>query len=69
MSVVSLEPPHGERSSHPIDLFDELPFTGPNRLAGRYLRQFWTPVGVSWQLAAGRAKPITVMNEKFTLFR
>jgi 5,5'-dehydrodivanillate O-demethylase len=69
MSVVSLEPPHGGRSSNPIDLFKELPFTSPDRLAGRYLRQFWTPVGVSWQLQAGRAKPITVMNEKFTLFR
>jgi 5,5'-dehydrodivanillate O-demethylase len=69
MSVVSLGSPQDERPRVSIDLFEEVPFSGPGRLAGRYLRQFWTPVGVSEELKPGRAKPIHVMNEKFTLFR
>jgi 5,5'-dehydrodivanillate O-demethylase oxygenase subunit len=43
--------------------------TGPDTLAGRYLRRFWQPVMVADQLPAGRAKPIKIMNEDFTLYR
>jgi 5,5'-dehydrodivanillate O-demethylase len=43
--------------------------TGPGTLAGRYLRRFWQPVYESKQLPAGRAVPIRVLGEDFTLYR
>src|SRR5207245_5192386 len=42
---------------------------GPGTLAGRYLRTFWQPVYRAQDLPAGRAKPIRIMNEDFTLYR
>jgi 5,5'-dehydrodivanillate O-demethylase len=43
--------------------------TGPGTLAGRYMRMFWQPVYRSDDLAAGRAVPLRIMNEDFTLYR
>jgi 5,5'-dehydrodivanillate O-demethylase oxygenase subunit len=43
--------------------------TGPGTLAGRYLRRFWQPVMVADELKAGRAVPLRVMSEDFTLYR
>jgi 5,5'-dehydrodivanillate O-demethylase len=43
--------------------------TGPGTLAGRYLRSFWQPVQNADALPAGRAKPIRIMSEEFTLYR
>lgn len=43
--------------------------TGPGTLAGRYLRRFWHPVRKSNDLPRGRAFPIKIMNEDFTLYR
>jgi phenylpropionate dioxygenase-like ring-hydroxylating dioxygenase large terminal subunit len=43
--------------------------TGPGTIGGRYLRQFWQPIHLSAELAAGRAKPLHVMSEQFTLYR
>jgi 5,5'-dehydrodivanillate O-demethylase len=43
--------------------------TGPDTLAGRYMRHFWQPVYLSEDLLAGRAKPIRIMSEDFTLYR
>lgn len=43
--------------------------TGPGTLAGRYLRLFWQPVWLSRELGRGRAVPIQVMGEDFTLYR
>jgi 5,5'-dehydrodivanillate O-demethylase oxygenase subunit len=43
--------------------------TGPGTLAGRYLRRFWHPIFRAEELAAGKAKPIRVMGEDFTLYR
>jgi len=43
--------------------------TGPNTLAGRYLRMFWQPVHHSEDLPAGHAKPIKIMNVDYTLYR
>src|SRR3954451_8659959 len=43
--------------------------TGPGTLAGRYLRSFWQPVALSQDLPAGRALPIRIMSEDFTLYR
>lgn len=42
---------------------------GPGTLAGTFLRQFWQPIHIAAELPAGRAKPITIMGEKFTLYR
>jgi 5,5'-dehydrodivanillate O-demethylase len=42
---------------------------GPDTLAGAYLRRFWHPVAISASLDIGRAKPIRVLGEDFTLYR
>src|SRR5437773_5931166 len=43
--------------------------TGPGTLAGRYMRLFWQPVYVAADLLPGRAVPIRIMSEDFTLYR
>jgi len=42
---------------------------GPGTLAGDYLRQFWHPVHHSHDLPAGRAVPIRMLGQDFTLYR
>src|SRR6266540_3965102 len=42
---------------------------GPETLAGRFLRRFWQPVYCTHELPPGRAVPIRVMGEDFTLYR
>lgn len=49
--------------------YQDLARTGPGTIAGRFMRLFWQPVFVSEELAAGRAKPIRIMSEDFTLYR
>jgi len=43
--------------------------TGPDTLAGRYLRMFWQPVYRAEDLAPAQMRPIQIMSEKFTLYR
>lgn len=43
--------------------------TGADTLAGRFLRRFWYPIYRAQDLAAGRAVPLEVLSEKFTLYR
>jgi 5,5'-dehydrodivanillate O-demethylase oxygenase subunit len=43
--------------------------TGPGTIGGRYLRRFWQPIYLSRDLARGKAVPIRVMSENFTLYR
>jgi 5,5'-dehydrodivanillate O-demethylase oxygenase subunit len=43
--------------------------TGPGTLAGRYWRRFWNPVYCASDLPAGKARPITILGEEFTLYR
>jgi 5,5'-dehydrodivanillate O-demethylase len=43
--------------------------TGPGTLAGRYLRLFWQPVYIAENLSPGRAVPVRIMGEDFTLYR
>jgi 5,5'-dehydrodivanillate O-demethylase len=43
--------------------------TGPGTLAGRYMRMFWQPVYRAQDLAPGRAVPLRIMSEDFTLYR
>jgi 5,5'-dehydrodivanillate O-demethylase oxygenase subunit len=52
-------------------LRDEVDFahTGPGTLAGRYFRRFWIPVARLDDVPPGRAKPIQLLNEKFTYYR
>jgi 5,5'-dehydrodivanillate O-demethylase len=47
----------------------DLVFTGPGTLAGKYMRMFWHPVYRAEELTPGRAKPIRIMGEDFTLYR
>ena len=49
--------------------YKELEHTGPGTLAGTYMRMFWQPVYRSEDLKPGRAVPIRVMSEDFTLYR
>ena len=56
---------HRRRSVTPRDFVH----TGPGTLAGRYLRMFWQPVYYAVDLPAGRAVPIRIMSEDFTLYR
>jgi len=48
---------------------EDLESVGPESPAGRYLRKFWHPVHVAKDLPPGRAKPIEIFAEKFTLYR
>jgi 5,5'-dehydrodivanillate O-demethylase len=48
---------------------DDCVATGPGTLAGRYLRQFWQPVYHAPDLLPGRAAPLRVLGEDFTLYR
>ena len=43
--------------------------TGPGTLAGKYMRMFWQPVYRAKDLSIGRAVPIRIMSESFTLYR
>jgi 5,5'-dehydrodivanillate O-demethylase len=43
--------------------------TQPGTLSGRFLRRFWYPIYRSQDLPAGRAVPVEVLSEKFTLYR
>lgn len=42
---------------------------GPGTLAGRLLRSFWQPVYVANRLPAGKAVPLHILGEDFTLYR
>jgi 5,5'-dehydrodivanillate O-demethylase len=42
--------------------------TGPETIAGRFLRSFWQPIATAG-MAPGRARPVEIMGEKFTLYR
>jgi 5,5'-dehydrodivanillate O-demethylase len=47
----------------------DLEAVGPGSPAGRYFRLFWQPVFRAQDLKAGRARPIEILGEKFTLYR
>lgn len=49
--------------------FSDLEAVGPGTPAGRYLRLFWHPVMRLRDLAPGRAKPVEILGEKFTVYR
>ena len=43
--------------------------TGPDTLAGQFMRRSWHPVQLAEELVPGKAKPIRIMSEDFTLYR
>ncbi len=59
---------NGVRESSAQDWTDFV-HTGPGTLAGRYLRLFWQPIYRAEDLKPGRAVPVKVMSEDFTLYR
>ncbi|MBM2809659.1 MAG: pobA 2 [Chloroflexi bacterium] len=50
-------------------MLSELTRTGPGTLNGRFMRTFWHPIARVKDLPAGRAKPLRIMGEDFTLYR
>jgi len=54
------------RGSAQTENFSE---TGPGTDAGNYLRRFWQPIYHSADLARGRAVPLKILGENFTLYR
>lgn len=60
---------HGDRGSETVPPWSDFTHTGPDTLAGRYMRLHWQPVSAIDDLPAGRAKPIKVMSEELTLYR
>ena len=49
--------------------YEDLVSTKPETLAGTYMRRFWHPIHRAEELSAGKAKPIEIMSERFTLYR
>ena len=49
--------------------FPDLEQVGPDTPAGRYLRLFWHLVIRAQDLHTGRAKPLEILGEKFTIYR
>lgn len=59
----------GDSQEHVQNDWNDFVHTGPGTLSGRYLRSFWQPVYVARDLGLGRAVPIRIMSEDFTLYR
>jgi 5,5'-dehydrodivanillate O-demethylase len=59
----------GETSVKTMRKSTEFGSAKPGTAGGTFLRQFWQPVYLSSELPAGRAKPIRIMGENFTLYR
>ena len=55
----------GQKPSRDVDFAS----AGPGTPGGIFLRKFWQPICISSELAVGKAKPIHVMGEKYTLYR
>jgi 5,5'-dehydrodivanillate O-demethylase len=52
-----------------ISTFVDLEHVGPGTPAGNWMRQFWHPVYRAEDLEPGRAKPVRLLGEDFTLYR
>lgn len=68
MSATSPAAPTPLQSLPPRTKADYL-HTGPGTLCGRYLRQFWHPIHQASWLRPGKAAPVKIMGEEFTLYR
>jgi 5,5'-dehydrodivanillate O-demethylase oxygenase subunit len=67
MAAIAREADQGKSAD--VTPWTDFAHTGPGTLAGRYLRLFWQPVWFSKDIPAGRARPLRVMSEDFTLYR
>jgi 5,5'-dehydrodivanillate O-demethylase len=65
--MVAIEPTRVRRPR--TAAYRDYAHTGPGTLAGRYLRLFWQPVLKAADLPSGRARPLRVLGEDFTLYR
>jgi 5,5'-dehydrodivanillate O-demethylase len=63
--ATELERKRETRRRHQIDFVH----TGPDTLAGRYMRRFWHPCFRAEDLLSGHAKPLRILNQDFTLYR
>jgi 5,5'-dehydrodivanillate O-demethylase len=62
--------PANRANENEADLsYSDFVHTNPDTLAGRFMRMFWQPVYRSQDLPTGKAVPITIMGEEFTLYR
>jgi 5,5'-dehydrodivanillate O-demethylase oxygenase subunit len=50
-------------------VWKDFAYTGPDTIAGQYMRRFWQPIYVARDLKPGKAMPIRIMSEDFTLYR
>src|SRR5262245_18670052 len=57
--------PKSSRKRYDIDIAT----TKPGTPGGIFMRQFWHAIGRSIDLPAGRAVPLRIMSEDYTLFR
>ncbi len=69
MAISTHEIATGEGQGSRGEPWTDFAHTGPSTLAGRYLRSFWQPIWFSRDIKAGRARPLRVMSEDFTLYR
>ena len=65
MSVTAVQFDNSEANSNYFDFAH----TDPGTLAGRFMRMFWQPIYRSQDLAVGKAVPVKIMGEDFTLYR
>lgn len=49
--------------------YEDFNSIGPGTLAGRFLRSFWQPIHIAEKVPQGRAVPVRIMGEEFTLYR
>jgi 5,5'-dehydrodivanillate O-demethylase len=60
----------GRHNSNDTEItFRDFLRTGPDTIAGRYLRSFWQPVFRSEDVKVGQAKPVKVFCEEFAIYR
>lgn len=52
-----------------VERYTDYAHTGPDTLGGKLMRSVWQPVALSESVQAGRAIPVQVMGEEFTVYR
>lgn len=50
------------------DVWRDLVAAGPDTTGGKFLRRFWQPVALSSEIETGRARPLHILDEMFTLY-
>lgn len=68
MAVKKKKPKPQNRRAARAD-YTDFAHTGAGTLAGRFLRSFWQPIALASEIKPGFAKPVHIMNDRFTLYR